>query len=70
MSIERIVKMHWNEATEQWRMEIGNFTVQELNGDILKCPVDWFNCLSVHRLFDGLDKAKAHNYKLTTELLD
>lgn len=64
------VKMHWNVATEQWRMTIHGLTVQENDGDTINNPREFFNCVSLNMLFPGLDKRVPHNYKVTTELLD
>lgn len=60
-------KLHWNEATEQWRMEVMGFTVQELHGDILPNPIPFYNCLSINMMFKGLDKKQSKSYRVTVE---
>lgn len=49
-----VVTMHWNKATEQWRMlgENGN-TIQE-----------FFNCENISRIFPKLDKRKENKYQI------
>ena len=59
--------IHWNEATEQWRMEIAGFTVQEHKGDVLENPRSFYNCLSMNMMFEGLDKTKPKTYKMIIE---
>ena len=55
--MKAILKMEWNEKTQQWRMALGNEHIQEFD-EKEQLPKNLYNCPIIGRFFVGMDKGK------------
>lgn len=54
------VTLHWNDATEQWRMT---------NTDSDEFIQEFYDCENINKVFEGLNKTESQVWKLYTERL-